>query len=118
MALRTTIRSPLPLSTCIDPLAVRAGTLKEKAMGGPICGEPSRLKRTRRIASALVASASHRLSPAAGLRAPPNQVALPRSARAGVVPPALAAVTHHVDRVARLHYALSDQASAYVVRGS
>jgi hypothetical protein len=53
--LRTTIRSPLPLSTVIAPLAFRVGTLNEKAIGGPMCGCPSRLKRMRSIALASVA---------------------------------------------------------------
>jgi hypothetical protein len=53
--LRTTIRSPFPLSTVIDPLALRVGTLNEKAIGGPMCGSPSRLKRIRSIALASVA---------------------------------------------------------------
>jgi hypothetical protein len=32
------------LSTVIAPLAFRVGTLNEKAVGGPMCGSPSRLK--------------------------------------------------------------------------
>lgn len=55
MALRTTIRSPLPRSTVMAPLARRVGTLKEKAVGGPICGCPSRLNRILSMALASVA---------------------------------------------------------------
>ena len=44
-----------PLSVDITPLAVRVGTLKEKAVGGPTCGAPSRLNRMRSIALASVA---------------------------------------------------------------
>ena len=47
MASRTTMRSPLPLSTVIDPLAFRIGTLNEKAVGGSIVGDPSLLNSTR-----------------------------------------------------------------------
>ena len=43
------------MSTVIAPLAVRVGTLNEKAVGGPMCGFPSRLKRMRSIALASVA---------------------------------------------------------------
>ena len=50
---RTTIRWPLPLSTFIAPLALRIGTLNEKAVGGPIRGLPMRLHNTRSIAGAL-----------------------------------------------------------------
>jgi hypothetical protein len=32
------------------PLAVRLGTLKEKAVGPPMCGLPMRLNRIRSIA--------------------------------------------------------------------
>ena len=39
----------------ITPLALRVGTLKENAVGGPMCGCPSRLKRMRSIALASVA---------------------------------------------------------------
>ena len=39
----------------ITPLAFRVGTLKENAVGGPTCGEPSLLKRIRSIALASVA---------------------------------------------------------------
>ena len=39
----------------MTPLALRVGTLKEYAVGGPTCGEPSRLKRIRSIALASVA---------------------------------------------------------------
>jgi hypothetical protein len=51
---RTTIRWPLPLSTFIAPLALRIGTLNEKAVGGPIRGLPMRLHNTRSIALASV----------------------------------------------------------------
>ena len=51
---RTTIRSPLPLSTVIDPLAFRVGILKEKALDEPMCGLPRRLNSTRSIALASV----------------------------------------------------------------
>ena len=37
------------------PLALRVGTLKEYAVGGPTYGSPSRLKRIRSIALASVA---------------------------------------------------------------
>ena len=37
------------------PLAVRVGTLKEKAWGEPMCGFPIRLNRIRSIALASVA---------------------------------------------------------------
>ena len=43
------------MSTVIAPLAFRVGTLNEKAVGGPMCGFPSRLKRMRSIALASVA---------------------------------------------------------------
>ncbi len=36
------------------PLALRAGMLKENAVGGPTCGSPNRLNSTRRIAFASV----------------------------------------------------------------
>ena len=49
------MRCPLPLSTVIAPLAVRAGTLNENATGEPMCGFPRRLKRTRSMALASVA---------------------------------------------------------------
>ena len=39
----------------ITPLAVRVGTLNENAVGEPMCGFPSRLKRMRSIALASVA---------------------------------------------------------------
>src|SRR5215217_3910697 len=39
-----------PRSTVIPPLARTEGTLKEYALGEPICGFPSRLKRMRSIA--------------------------------------------------------------------
>ena len=39
----------------ITPLAFRVGTLKENAVGGPTCGDPSRLKRIRSMALASVA---------------------------------------------------------------
>ncbi len=42
-------------SVLITPLALRVGTLNEKAVGGPTCGFPSRLKRIRSIAFASVA---------------------------------------------------------------
>jgi hypothetical protein len=44
-----------PRSTVIPPLARTVGTLKANALGGPICGCPSRLKRIRSIAFASVA---------------------------------------------------------------
>jgi hypothetical protein len=39
----------------ITPLALRVGTLNENAVGGPMCGFPSRLNRIRSIALASVA---------------------------------------------------------------
>ena len=39
----------------MTPLALRVGTLKENAVGGPTCGVPSRLNRIRSIALASVA---------------------------------------------------------------
>ena len=39
----------------IAPLALTEGTLKENALGEPMCGFPSRLKRMRSIALASVA---------------------------------------------------------------
>ena len=54
--LRTTFLSTRPaLSVLMTPLAVRVGTLNEYAVGGPMCGSPSRLKRMRSIALASVA---------------------------------------------------------------
>ncbi len=44
-----------PRSTLIPPLAVTEAVLKEYALGGPMCGVPSRLKRMRSIALASVA---------------------------------------------------------------
>ena len=44
-----------PCSTVIAPLARTEGTLKENALGEPMCGCPSRLKRMRSIALASVA---------------------------------------------------------------
>ena len=44
-----------PRSTVIAPLAVTEGTLNEYALGEPMCGFPSRLKRMRSIALASVA---------------------------------------------------------------
>ena len=44
-----------PRSTVIAPLAFTEGTLNEYALGGPMCGFPSRLKRMRSIALASVA---------------------------------------------------------------
>ena len=44
-----------PRSTVIAPLARTEGTLKENALGEPMCGRPSRLKRMRSIALASVA---------------------------------------------------------------
>src|SRR3954471_5029251 len=52
-ALGTTSRSPV--SDVIDPLAVRLGTLNEKAVGGPMLGCPSLLNRIRNNALASVA---------------------------------------------------------------
>jgi len=46
---------PAPRSTVMAPLALTEGTLKEKALGDPMCGFPSRLKRMRSIALASVA---------------------------------------------------------------
>ena len=46
---------PAPRSMVIAPLARTEGTLKENALGGPICGCPSRLKRMRSIELASVA---------------------------------------------------------------
>jgi len=39
----------------MTPLAVRVGTLNANAVGGPMCGFPTRLKRIRSIALASVA---------------------------------------------------------------
>ena len=44
-----------PFSVVIIPLALRVGTLKEYAVGGPTYGSPSLLKRIRSIALASVA---------------------------------------------------------------
>src|SRR5215213_6512752 len=46
---------PAPRSTVIAPLAFTDGTLNENALGEPMCGCPSRLKRMRSIALASVA---------------------------------------------------------------
>ena len=46
---------PAPRSTVIAPLARTEGTLNEYALGEPMCGCPSRLKRMRSIALASVA---------------------------------------------------------------
>ncbi len=45
---------PAPRSTVMAPLAVTEGTLKENALGEPMCGFPRRLKRMRSIALASV----------------------------------------------------------------
>ena len=45
----------LPRSTVIPPVALTEGTLKEYALGEPMCGCPSRLNRMRSIALASVA---------------------------------------------------------------
>src|SRR3954449_9103140 len=45
----------LPRSTVMTPVALTVGTLKENALGEPMCGRPSRLKRMRSIALASVA---------------------------------------------------------------
>jgi hypothetical protein len=39
----------------IEPVACTDGTLNEKALGGPMCGCPSRLNRMRSMALASVA---------------------------------------------------------------
>ncbi len=44
-----------PRSTVMAPLARTEGTLKANALGGPMCGVPSRLNRMRSIALASVA---------------------------------------------------------------
>jgi hypothetical protein len=44
-----------PRSTVIPPLALTEATLKENALGEPMCGLPSRLKRMRSIAPESVA---------------------------------------------------------------
>src|ERR671937_1169348 len=46
---------PAPRSTVMAPLARTEGTLKENALGEPMCGCPSRLKRMRSIAPVSVA---------------------------------------------------------------
>src|SRR5215217_619610 len=46
---------PAPRSIVIAPVARTEGTLNEYALGGPMCGCPSRLKRMRSIALASVA---------------------------------------------------------------
>jgi hypothetical protein len=43
-----------PRSTVIEPEAVTDGTLKEYALGDPMCGLPRRLKTIRNIALASV----------------------------------------------------------------
>ena len=55
--MRTTFFSTRPpaFSVLITPLALRVGTLKENAVGGPTYGLPSRLNRMRSIALASVA---------------------------------------------------------------
>src|SRR2546423_1150277 len=45
---------PAPRSTVMAPLAVTEGTLTEYALGGPMCGCPSRLNRIRSMALASV----------------------------------------------------------------
>lgn len=45
----------LPRSTVIAPVARTDAVLKEYALGGPMCGLPSRLNRMRSIALASVA---------------------------------------------------------------
>ncbi len=52
--LRVTVL-PSPRSTVIAPRALTEGTLKENALGEPMCGFPSRLNRMRSIALASVA---------------------------------------------------------------
>ncbi len=52
--LRVTVL-PSPRSIVISPLALTEGTLNENALGEPMCGFPSRLKRMRSIALASVA---------------------------------------------------------------
>ena len=55
-AARTTVFSSRPpFSVFITPLAVRVGTLNANAVGGPMCGLPTRLNRIRSIALASVA---------------------------------------------------------------
>ena len=49
------LRLARPRSTVIAPLAFTEGTLNEYALGEPMCGFPSRLKRMRSIALASVA---------------------------------------------------------------
>ena len=46
---------PAPRSMVIAPLAFTEGTLNEYALGEPMCGSPSLLKRIRSIALASVA---------------------------------------------------------------
>src|SRR6266536_4594593 len=46
---------PAPRSTVMAPLSLTEGTLNEYALGEPMCGCPSRLKRIRSIALASVA---------------------------------------------------------------
>ncbi len=46
---------PAPRSTVIAPLARTEGTLNENALGGPMCGRPSRLNRMRSSTPASVA---------------------------------------------------------------
>ncbi len=45
----------VPRSTVMAPVALTEGTLKANALGEPMCGLPSRLKRMRSIALASVA---------------------------------------------------------------
>src|SRR3954468_1478842 len=52
---RSVFVRPSPRSTVIAPLAFTDGTLNEYALGGPMCGLPSRLNRIRSIALASVA---------------------------------------------------------------
>ncbi len=47
--------SERPRSSVISPLIVPAGTLKLKALDGPMCGCPSRLKITRSMSYVSVA---------------------------------------------------------------
>ena len=55
LKLAFSVRVLSPRSTVIAPLPWTEATLKENALGEPMCGCPSRLKRMRSIALASVA---------------------------------------------------------------
>ena len=55
LKLRRSLTGRPPRSTVTAPAPLIEGTLKEKALGEPMCGVPSRLNRMRSIALASVA---------------------------------------------------------------